>query len=322
MTFSDIVGHKIPLRLLSSALASGRLAHAYLFHGEEGIGKRSVAEIFARGAMCSGEAVPCNLCPSCTKFLRGVHPDLHRLSPSGAFIKIEHVREVESLLVFRPAAGKRKVVLIDEADRMKEETANALLKTLEEPPPETLLILITPHPQALLPTMISRCEQVRFIPPSFEECRAGLESRELTRQDTERLLAILGNRPGPLFSTDVESAAQEASRLAALVRLDRLARPDEVLALAYEFSRDAETFDRTLRFLAGWLASIAYLHAGVSQSSPPDPSLEEERRRWAQQVKPERIEMLLSLVARLHRAAVRNVNRQLSLEALLFAVTG
>lgn len=163
---SRIRGHRLQLDLLRRLIAAGRHGHAYLFEGPEGIGKLTVARAFVGRLACWGAAAsdtdPCGHCRSCAALERDQHPDLTVLLRDGVSIKIDQVREALQRLRYEPVVGRIKAVIIDGADTLREEAANALLKTLEEPPPATVFVLVTSKPQVLLDTIRSRCQVLRF----------------------------------------------------------------------------------------------------------------------------------------------------------------
>jgi DNA polymerase-3 subunit delta' len=166
MSFASIRGQDRAVAVLRQCLASDRVAHAYLFAGPRGVGKMTTAEAFAQALLCAaGGDDACGTCTPCRKVEHGSHPDLHVVVPEGAGrqIKIDVVRRsVVHELGLKPFESERKVVLIDDADAMNEAAANCLLKTLEEPPSGSVLVLVTAQPDALLETIVSRCHVVRF----------------------------------------------------------------------------------------------------------------------------------------------------------------
>src|SRR5512142_2679095 len=166
MSFADIVGHAKQLQSLRAALAAGRLHHAYLFLGQDGVGKRTVAMGLAKAVHCgefSGDY--CGICSNCSRIENRNHPDVRVVEPSAGKkeISIQQIREIERELSFRSFSG-RKIVIIDPASLMSIPAQNALLKTLEEPPPDSLLILISASTGSLLATLRSRCLTVSFGP--------------------------------------------------------------------------------------------------------------------------------------------------------------
>jgi DNA polymerase-3 subunit delta' len=187
MPFRDVVGHVRLIDLLSRSVAGGTLPPSLLFAGPAGIGKRLTALAVAQSLNCTqgstfkvhgSGADACGTCAACTRIARGVHPDVLFVSPgdSGA-IKIDQVRDIVDRAQYRPFEGRRRVVIIDEADALVPPAQNALLKTLEEPTPSSVFILVTAHPDMLLPTVLSRCPQLRFRPLSAADIAAALMAR-------------------------------------------------------------------------------------------------------------------------------------------------
>lgn len=189
MALPDIIGHRDVLATLSRAHLTDTVHHAYLFAGPAGVGKRLVADWFAALVNCVDNAdrrasEPCGSCRHCRRILvdyaaeRGMsHPDVMRLEPDGRTIKIAQVRDVLRVVPFPPIEAAYRVVIIDPADALGEAAANALLKTLEEPPSRTRFILVSSRADALLVTIVSRCQRMIF---------GRLASDELARWLTQR----------------------------------------------------------------------------------------------------------------------------------------
>ncbi len=168
MPFRDLTGHAQVLELLSRAAVRGTLPPSLIFDGPEGVGKRKAALALAQLLNCTAAATTssgdsCGECPSCKRIARGVHADVVLLEPgdTGA-IKVDQVRDVVERTAYRPFEGRRRVVIVDQADEMLVEAQNALLKTLEEPPSASIFVLVTSRPDVLLPTVRSRCPRLRF----------------------------------------------------------------------------------------------------------------------------------------------------------------
>ena len=171
MSFRKMSGHVHLLELMAGAATRGTLPPSLIFAGPEGVGKRMAAVALAQALNCpnpvayahsdAGDA--CGVCLSCTRIARGVHADILLIEPgdTGA-IKVDQVREAIERSAYRPFEGRRRVVIVDEADAMLSEAQNALLKTLEEPPAASMFVLVTSCPDMLLPTVRSRCQQLRF----------------------------------------------------------------------------------------------------------------------------------------------------------------
>ena len=170
MPFQALVGHRRVLALLARAIARDTLPPALLLAGPGGVGKRRTAVAIAETLNCleartagDVELDACGECPSCRRIGRGVHPDVIILEPGDTgTIKIDEIRDVIDRANYRPFEGRRRVVIVDEADTMMPAAQNALLKTLEEPRPGSVFVLVSSMPDALLPTVQSRCPRLRF----------------------------------------------------------------------------------------------------------------------------------------------------------------
>lgn len=191
MSFRDVIGQDRALRMLRGAMKSGRLAASYLFAGEDGIGKKFAALNLVKALNClepveapEGTRDACDDCASCRKIDAGSHPDCVLLAPENGLIKVEHVRRLEEALSYKSFEGGMKVAVVDEAETMNASAANAFLKTLEEPPPGSLIILVSSRPDRLPATIRSRCSRINFRPLSPADCgkvlgKAGRESEAI-----------------------------------------------------------------------------------------------------------------------------------------------
>ena len=199
MVFDTITGQPRALALLRRALDADRIAHAYAFVGPPGSGRTTTALAFAAALLC--EAGGCGTCRTCAQVAARQHPDLHVIVPTppasnpkgGRAIRIEAVRELERRASLRPAVAARKVFVLDDADRMTDDAPQAFLKTLEEPPAHTVIVLVLARTQALPATVISRCHVVRFAP---REDAGGGEDRAAA---IELLAEVRDKGPEALF---------------------------------------------------------------------------------------------------------------------------
>ena len=197
MPFSDFQGYEKLTRIFRRMVKQDAYHPAYLFHGPPHVGKRKLAEAFSMAIFCNElEDDFCGHCSSCRRMQSGVYPDYRVIEPEGATIKIERCRDVIAEAAMQPYEGKKKIFVLDPAERMKVEAANSLLKVLEEPFPFSLFILITSVPQAILPTIDSRCQKIRFAPHSYELLSQNLCTQFDLDPDAAMTLArISGGRP-------------------------------------------------------------------------------------------------------------------------------
>jgi DNA polymerase-3 subunit delta' len=165
VSFKEIIGQDSAVSLLKQSFRLGRIAHAYMFLGPDGIGKKKTALSFAKLLVCEdvqNSDEPCGRCPSCLKADAASHPDIQWVYSDGQFVKIDSIREACRRLSLKGFESSFKALIIPQAEALNDESSNALLKTLEEPSSHTLIILIAPSPKSILPTIASRCQRVAF----------------------------------------------------------------------------------------------------------------------------------------------------------------
>lgn len=233
MPFSDVVGQEEAVRVLRGAVASGHVAHAYLFYGPPGTGKSFVAQLFARALNCDRDGDACDACPSCVRALHGNHPDIRTLSPGtekGENVGIQQMREMRADVHLRPRIGRRKVYIVPEADRLSPPACHTVLKTLEEPPPYVTIVLIAPDLAEVLPTVISRCQLIRFTPEPVETVREALIARGIPEETAALAAAYTEGRVGAAI-TFAQSKAALAARAKVLDILASLPAADRRVAL-------------------------------------------------------------------------------------------
>jgi DNA polymerase-3 subunit delta' len=249
MTFSTIEGHEKSIRILQRAIANNALAHAYLFSGQAGIGKKKTAFALAAAVNCLNARPEggCGECPSCRKVDTLGHPDVHVLLPDGDEIKIDQIRQVQADFALKPFEGPKKVLIVDNAETMNAASSNAFLKTLEEPPGDALIILITAMPHGLLPTIRSRCQEITFQPLSRNTlARALVRMRGLSEDDAWFIAALAQGSMGRGLEMDI--ALEKTARGEVATLWSGLAQmgPAETLALAEALGKDRERIERLI----------------------------------------------------------------------------
>ena len=219
MSLADIIGQEKAIGMLKGILERQRLANSYIFSGEPGIGKKLTALNFAKAINCqkseaisepripNAEVSPwtdaCDVCEACMKIESGSHPDLLLISPEDRQIKIDEIRLIDKALSFRPFEGRKKVVIIDDADAMNIAAANAFLKTLEEPPEDSVIILISSRSDRLPATIRSRCSRINFVTLSLESCRQVLHGK-VPDKDASALARLSVGKPGLALLSDLK----------------------------------------------------------------------------------------------------------------------
>ncbi len=279
MSFKQIFGQEQPKQIIKNALQNGSLAHAYLFYGQESIGKKLIAFELAKTLNCNslfdGEA--CNECSSCKKIENKTHPDFFYIEPTKskptareAMIKIEVIRELQRKLGFQPYEGKAKVAVIDDAELMNVEAANSFLKTLEEPPGATILILISSHPFKLLPTLLSRCQTILFQSLTPENIKRILKEK-INEQIIEenslnfRTIRSRGNVNRALMD-NMEEIANIRKEMVTLLETISFERMDVVFSHAKSWARQKDQWETIFNELMEVLRDLALFRSGCSES--------------------------------------------------------
>jgi len=314
--FADIVGHERIVEVFRRSVRSGKTPHSYIFEGVRGCGRRKTALALIQALFCAAVDDACGVCPSCRKVAGGNHGDIHFIEPlpDKRDISIDQLREIQRELALRPYEAPRKACIIEPADRMSVNAANSLLKTLEEPPGNAIIILLTENADMLLPTVRSRCQSIRFSSLSPENVRLLLE-RSGVAPDLAELLAPLSEgsmqRAGELDnSTLVERREALVGHLTAL-NLDRIGT---IFDTAEEMAGNREETLESLDLLLSVARDTVYLNAGCSDivNTTIRPALE----TYAAGFSLERALQMLSDIVETRRAVQRNANNKLALECL------
>lgn len=320
--FAEVLGQAKAKEMLRRAMASAKMSHAYLFRGPAGVGKKTMAHAFAATINCLEpvDHQACGTCPSCLKFRSGNHPDFQMIAPEGASIKIQQIRELKKSLAFPPFEARYRVILLADAHTMRRETANSLLKTLEEPPANTVLILTADEASGVLPTIVSRCQVIPFFAlPQAEVAQTLMAEAETPPEAAATLAAIAeGSLGRARMLRDKELLPLRQEIVATLLKLppDGPETVETVFSLAEEAATLKEELPELLDLLRTWYRDL--LLAGSTQPLNQDLAFTwgAARQRWPE---PE----LFARLARIDRAKrelARNCNRALVCEVLFFGL--
>ncbi len=322
MTSWNLFGHSWAVNLLRAQIQRGTLRHAYLFTGPAGVGRRTLALRFTQALICSQPPAPGEFCGECLN-CRGVeamtHPDLMivQAERAGGVLKVDQVREVRRLTALKPYQATYRVALFCRFHEANESAANALLKTLEESPEQVLLLLTADSAEALLPTIVSRCEVVRLRPLAYVQVERLLLDRGVDPEHARRLAHLSGGRPGAALRMLEEPQMLEfrQQRLEDVYRLLSASRREK-FAYAEELAREREAMRQTLLI---WLSFWRDVLLQVARSAVPLENVD-----WKAEIAALAAQLDLSTARKrvveteqaLHRLD-RNVNPRLLAEVLL-----
>lgn len=332
MTFPGVLGHETVIDQLARAAARAAPHHAYIFHGPDGIGRRQVALGFAKALNCECPPAPgeaCGSCGSCRRVAEGTDPDVWTIAPhpptgkeSPLAIRIDDIRNLQGRLAYRANEGRTRVVVLDDCELMNNQAANCMLKSLEEPPPRTVLVLITRRLGQLLATIRSRCLQIGFRRLSPAVIGDYLVQNLGVEPDQAASLASsAGGSLGRALGLSVEEVGQETELLgrfgAALggSLSERLALAEEFDKLETEARRAQGSFMRRFVVTAGEvLRDATALSSGVEPHRPDCAALAQE---LASRYDAETLMQLFDALQKARDRLDRNMNTRLVMEALL-----
>jgi len=325
MPFGSIKGHAQQINALRSALKRETVAHAYLFTGIPGIGKMTVARALAKALNCSSgglEADFCDDCASCVMISGGTHPDVQVIQPDGDFIKITQIRTMQERLLYARFYERYRVVLIDRAETMNLQSANCLLKTIEEPPGNTVIILITPLPYQIPATIRSRCQRVAFQPLPSNQIEESL--REMLGADssgTYRLAAgMAGGSLGRALRWQETGMFARRQQLLALLSGPNPPRLNALLDCADELGEDRGELLELLDLLRLWIRDVMIAGETGAEADILNIDLAGEVMAAARRLSLPHLFRQEMLIAEVQAALKGPANPRLAMERLLLAL--
>ena len=325
MAFSHILGQAKAITVLQNALRHQRVPQAYIFAGPDGVGKKFTALMLAKALNCHElDDDACDRCNSCHKIDEGIHPDVRVIAPEGQFIKIDQIRALQKDAGYKPFEGRKKVYILDQAEAMRAEAANSLLKTLEEPSADCVIILVTANVYALLPTVMSRCQFVRFVALGIEPLTALLVREKQLSPERARLIASLSEGcPGRALAMDTEETLDKRKRMEHLLQILSSGLQDVrvLFEQVEQLSGDKSAIQEFLDILLVWYRDMHLLRehgdARLVANADAVPRLKET----AFQISAVHIRRLFEIVYQTKMDLLRNANMQLALEVMLISLT-
>jgi DNA polymerase-3 subunit delta' len=324
MSFSDIYGQDKQIAVLKNAMARKRVPHAYLFHGTRGVGKKKTAKVFAKALICSKENLDsCDRCTSCMKIDHGNHPDVITIIPEGNVIRLNAIKDLRRQMKFRPFEGGRRVFIIVDADKMNSAAANSFLKTLEEPSPSNILLLISSNPYLLPATILSRCQQLRFNPIQVDTAALFLEKKLSINTESAYLLASSsGGSIGKALEMSENSYLTFRNEVIESVSAFNTKDPLKFLSLVDNFGKDEKDILGMLEILRSWYRDmLVYKETGETKSLTHRDRIE-IIRDFAGKMSGLNILKSIKTVNRAYSAIEQNASKPLMLEWMMFKLAG
>lgn len=326
MSFAKLIGNERNKEILQRLLQRGRINSTLIFAGPDGIGKRQFALTMAKAANCRKAPAhefavdSCDECTVCRRIDAQTYGDVTSLQPEGQSIKIAQTRAMAEEVYYRPREGRQRFFIIAEADRLREEAANSLLKTLEEPPSTSTIILVSSRPDALLLTIRSRAQRLNFSPISTAEMEKYLTANyPRPAPDVALLARLTEGRIGQATAFDLSTYRQERRTMVEMIELlvtggnrFRLLKAAEYLG-----KKERDEFERELDLLASLLRDLFLLAAGKSGDAVINIDIADRLESLASKIEAQQLIKWVEKFDRLRAGLKININRQIALEAAL-----
>ena len=340
--FNQLIGNDNVKNLLRRMLEAGRLPGAMLFTGEEGIGKKLFALEIAKALNCrTPQGVEgCGTCPACKrishfnypqsaesddwkKIIWTDHPDVGLVVAPKRVLIVEQMREIEGAANYRPFEGKARVFLIDDADKLNDSSANALLKVLEEPPHTSHIILLTARPAMLLPTIRSRCQMIRFSPISAGEIESYLAKFKLAAPKDARIRArVARGSIGRALEQDIEQFTGQRESMLKVLKALAAAEPTQLLRSAEELNeaRYKDEYEARLDILETLIRDAWMLALGADPANVVNDDLLPQLTAISEKMDRERPGNWINQIEEMREQLIVNINRKAATDSLFLTM--
>lgn len=314
-------------KLLQNSLEKNRVAHAYLFEGENGTGKFEASTLMTMSLLCKNLEsgyISCQSCINCTRIKSGNHPDVHTVKPDGASIKIDQIRQLRSEFSKAGVESNRKIYIIADAEKMTIPAANSLLKFLEEPNSDTVAILITEHPQRILPTILSRCQTVPFKSLSYEVLVERLKAEGVNYVKAPLLASITNHLQDALQLNDDDWFAQARKIVLKLYEYVKQDSLSAMTALQEEWLghfKDRNEMEIGLNLLLLLYKDVLYIQIGKEENLIY-PDQKDRLQSDALQSSTKKLTDQMTAILEAKRKLYANMNPQLLMEQLVLNLQG
>lgn len=343
--FDKLVGNRPIKTVLRRLLIQKRVPNALLFAGADGVGKRRFALRLAKAFVCQNpkDAEACDACANCRrannftlpkaddrdafkKVIFSEHPDIGTVTPYNKNILVDAIRDLETEANFRPFEATARFFIVDEADKMNDAASNALLKTLEEPPAASHIFLVSSRPDALLPTIRSRCQTLRFAPIAASEIENYLSNdKKFAPEDAALLARLSGGRLGYALGTDLEKfRAARAAMLKVLESILIKENRGELLRVGEEINdaKNKDDFETKLDILQTLIHDLWTVRNEADANILVNVDLETDLKKLAARAESRRLAAWLSEIEILREQLAFNLNRKIAIDALFMQMAG
>lgn len=326
----DLIGQKRALALLSSFIANDTIPHAFLFSGPDGVGKKTAARLLAMALNClnppvrqhsdDNSKINCGQCRACRLIDADKHPDILHLKPEGSSIKVDQIRRLIEELLLKPVEARTRVVVIQDVQKMNTNAANALLKTLEEPYPNTVFVLTAHTATEVLPTILSRCQRIAFQPLTTESLRVLLSDAAPVNTNWGQLAYLAGGSLVQARKLLAPSIQQRHMWLLNEMAVLPQASSARILSLANELNKNKQALAADLEVMLSYLRDLTAVK--ISPSNVINDAFWEQLQYnsslYSLKDLNAKLSLLQTAVVQLTNPA--NTNPRLGLEHLLFAL--
>ena len=321
MAFKDILGDARIKRILGRSLRKERLPNSLLFSGLKGIGKSEIAFVTAKALNCQNMIDDaCEVCESCLSINKGNHPDIMHILPESDVLKIDQMRALKEAAYLKPMVGKKRVFIIENAEKMNAGAANSLLKVLEEPPAFAHLILVTDNPYIILPTIKSRCQVLKFSPISREDIESCLVQQGMDKTQARIISLLVRGNLKQAMNFDWEKIQAEREKawkfFWAVVRGGNLADFLKELSIKRR-AQAGEELNHMLEILASICRDLLLIKEEGGAALLMNPDYESEIREVAGEISTSGCLSLLRKIEDSLSAIQRNVNVRLLVSSMI-----
>ncbi|MFW6035427.1 MAG: DNA polymerase III subunit delta' [Halothermotrichaceae bacterium] len=322
MSFKNVIGQKAAVRILQDEISTNRIHHSYLFLGKEGVGKKTLAVELAKALNCkSTTADNCEDCLPCKKINHGNHPDVRVVEiEEGKAIKIEQIRSLQKDIAYKPYESKHKVYIIDQAEQMTPQAANSLLKTLEEPPEYVVLILLAEEIDKLLPTVISRCQQIYLNSISKQLIIEQLNDKGINSEKVELIARLADGSLGRALNLaeNEDFLKNRDNILKTLYNLPRL-KTVKVFKAADKFEKLLKQEFPLFDLILNWYRDIILYNQGNTKQLV-NCDYKDYIKKINNNYTVEELILIIELINNIKRYIAKNARKDLALQVMLFKI--